>query len=75
MAKASTFTGACAANDAACLCKDINFTYAIRDCSLQACGGEVAAAAVAYGTDYCNKAGVAPGSGMWTISDLEKSIY
>jgi len=64
MAKASTFNGACAADDAACLCKDINFTYAIRDCTLQACGGEVSSAAVAFGDGYCKNAGVVvPGSG------------
>lgn len=44
----------CGASDAACLCKDANFAYGVRDCSYQYCQNDTAAAmVVAYGTAYC----------------------
>ena len=44
----------CSNTDAACLCKDANFAYGVRDCSYQSCQNDTAAAiVVAYGTAYC----------------------
>jgi CFEM domain len=44
----------CSANDAACLCKNANFGYGIRDCSNAACGEAVASTVIAYGNSYCS---------------------
>src|SRR3954468_19802922 len=51
----------CAASDAACLCKNMNFYYGIRDCSSEACGADVSKQVVAFGTGYCKAAGVTIG--------------
>ena len=42
----------CGAEDAGCLCKNVNFTYGIRDCSLQACQDD-AEGIINYGAEYC----------------------
>jgi hypothetical protein len=45
----------CTSSDAACLCRNVNFGYGIRDCSTAACGGaEAAAPVIAYGATYCS---------------------
>lgn len=43
----------CKADDAACLCKNNNFQYGIRDCSNEACGADVATQAIAYANSFC----------------------
>ncbi|GKT57214.1 CFEM domain-containing protein [Colletotrichum tofieldiae] len=50
----------CTAGDTACLCRNPNFTYGIRDCSFQSCqqSGD-AQQAVAAGVELCRQAGVA----------------
>jgi len=47
----------CASGDVACLCKNVNFAYGIRDCSTAACGAEAAAPVIAYGEKYCGSGG------------------
>ncbi|GKT49899.1 GPI-anchored CFEM domain protein ARB_01545 [Colletotrichum spaethianum] len=50
----------CTAGDTACLCRNVNFTYGIRDCSLESCQqASDAQQAVAAGVDLCRQAGVA----------------
>lgn len=44
----------CSGADAACLCRNVNFGYGIRDCSNAACGTEVAPTVIAYGVAYCS---------------------
>lgn len=46
----------CADGDSACLCKNIDFAYGIRDCSHEVCGPEQAIPVVAYGSNYCKTA-------------------
>lgn len=46
----------CKANDVACLCKNVDFTYGIRDCSLQSCS-DAAQAVINYGAEYCKNEG------------------
>jgi len=50
----------CTAGDTACLCRNPDFTYGIRDCSFQSCqqSGD-AQQAVAAGIELCRQAGVA----------------
>merc|ERR1712169_160669 len=44
----------CSATDVACLCKNDNFGFGIRDCSYQACPPDTnVAAIIAYGNSYC----------------------
>ncbi len=43
----------CSSNDAACVCKNVDFGYGLRDCAIQACGAAQEAAVLAYGTSYC----------------------
>lgn len=42
----------CDAEDVGCLCKNVNFTYGIRDCSLQSCEDD-AEGIINYGAEYC----------------------
>jgi hypothetical protein len=45
----------CGASDYACLCKNANFQYGIRDCSNEVCGSpDLASSAIAYGSGYCS---------------------
>jgi hypothetical protein len=46
----------CSSPDPACLCKNINFYYGIRDCSNGACGTAVASTVIAYESAYCASA-------------------
>ncbi|KAL0940845.1 uncharacterized protein CTRU02_203608 [Colletotrichum truncatum] len=49
----------CTAGDNACLCRNPNFTYGIRDCSYQSCPGAAQAEqGVAAGVEICRAAGV-----------------
>ncbi|OHE92623.1 CFEM domain-containing protein [Colletotrichum orchidophilum] len=49
----------CTAGDNACLCRNPNFAYGIRDCSFQSCAdASDAEAAVAAGIELCRQAGV-----------------
>lgn len=48
----------CSNADAACLCRNANFGYGVRDCSYQACGAEIGGQTVAFGAKYCKDAGV-----------------
>jgi hypothetical protein len=44
----------CSSTDVACLCKNQNFGFGIRDCSYQACPPNTdIAAIIAYGNTYC----------------------
>ena len=43
----------CAASDAACLCKNSNFQFGIRDCSNAVCGAQTASTVIAFGSQYC----------------------
>ncbi|KAF4808987.1 GPI-anchored CFEM domain protein [Colletotrichum siamense] len=50
----------CVADDKACLCRNVDFTYGIRDCSYQSCGDDaIAKQAIDYGVEICRQAGVA----------------
>ncbi|KAF6840494.1 CFEM domain-containing protein [Colletotrichum plurivorum] len=50
----------CGSGDTACLCRNPDFTYGIRDCSYQSCNDNAQAEqAVAYGINLCRDAGVA----------------
>ncbi|KAL2112851.1 hypothetical protein VUR80DRAFT_6280 [Thermomyces stellatus] len=42
----------CKADDAGCLCANVDFTYGIRDCSLETCEHE-AEGVINYGAEYC----------------------
>lgn len=49
----------CPANDIVCLCKNVNFGYGIRDCSVQVCRDiEQANIAINWGKNLCANAGV-----------------
>ncbi|POS85331.1 hypothetical protein EPUL_004485 [Erysiphe pulchra] len=47
----------CADGDAACLCRNVDFAYGIRDCSTDVCGSQQVAPVIAYGESYCKNAG------------------
>ncbi|KAF6843985.1 CFEM domain-containing protein [Colletotrichum musicola] len=50
----------CGSGDTACLCRNPDFTYGIRDCSYQSCNDNAQAEqAVAYGINLCRDVGVA----------------
>ncbi|WYZ37390.1 hypothetical protein EsH8_II_000896 [Colletotrichum jinshuiense] len=50
----------CTSGDTACLCRNPNFSYGIRDCSYQSCTNAAdAEQAVSFGIDLCRQAGVA----------------
>lgn len=55
LAKASEL--GCAAGDAACLCRNVDFAYGIRDCSTDVCGPQQVASVISYGESYCKNAG------------------
>ena len=44
----------CATANTACLCKNSNFGYGIRDCANGACGTAVATTVIAYGSAMCS---------------------
>ena len=44
----------CANTDTACLCKNVNFQYGIRDCSNAVCGEAVASTVISFGAGYCH---------------------
>ncbi|KAH8812141.1 hypothetical protein F5884DRAFT_877588 [Xylogone sp. PMI_703] len=46
----------CASPDPACLCKNVNFGFGLRDCSNGACGTAVASTVIAFGSAYCSSA-------------------
>ncbi|SPO00499.1 uncharacterized protein DNG_03247 [Cephalotrichum gorgonifer] len=46
----------CKADDVACLCKNPDFTYGIRDCSVEACSDH-ADSIINYGAEYCKANG------------------
>jgi len=48
--------GCASAQDAACLCGNVNFGYGLRDCSNGACGPDVASTVIAFGSSYCASA-------------------
>lgn len=57
VAKASEFN--CGATDVHCMCSNENFTFGIRDCSVEHCQNQTAAnEIITYGLDICSKAGV-----------------
>lgn len=51
----------CADGDAACLCSKVDFSYGVRDCSIDVCGAQQIAPIIAYTESYCKAA--SPGSG------------
>ncbi|RKF56459.1 GPI-anchored CFEM domain protein [Erysiphe neolycopersici] len=46
----------CAQGDAACLCRNEDFAYGIRDCSFDVCGPQQSALVVSYRESYCKNA-------------------
>jgi hypothetical protein len=46
----------CSSPDPACLCKNVNFGYGLRDCANGACGTAVAPTVISYGSSYCASA-------------------
>jgi hypothetical protein len=67
LGKASEFK--CKAEDIACLCKDSNFVWGIRDCSMESCGSvDDANVAINWGNKICadagSPAGVPPADGV-----------
>lgn len=62
----------CAANDVACLCKNVNFGYGVRDCSYQSCPNtDDAARVVSFGVQFCAGVGVVvtiPATGTATVT-------
>jgi len=59
-------------NDPSCLCKNVNFGYGLRDCSLQACGAAQESAVVAYGTEYCSCTYMNPRVAGLRVHSVEK---
>lgn len=54
----------CGSTDAACLCKNANFEFGVRDCANESCGSkDDAEKVIAYGKEYCKKAGAGSGGG------------
>jgi hypothetical protein len=54
----------CNAGDNACLCKNVNFGYGIRDCSNAVCtASSDVAAATSYGSSFCASATGGAGAG------------
>ncbi|EEH03838.1 chitinase [Histoplasma capsulatum G186AR] len=43
----------CKADDVACLCKNMDFAYGVRDCTTEACGAQDLPAAAAAAARYC----------------------
>lgn len=48
----------CGRDDAACLCKNVNFGYGVRDCSAAICSVADAETAVNWAKKWCADAGV-----------------
>lgn len=48
----------CAPGDAACLCRKIDFSYGIRDCSTDVCPPQQVASVISYGESYCKSPGL-----------------
>lgn len=46
----------CGTSDPACLCRNVNFGFGIRDCANGACGSSVASTVLAFETSYCASA-------------------
>lgn len=46
----------CSSSQAACLCRNANFGYGIRDCANGACGTAVASTVISFGSAYCARA-------------------
>jgi hypothetical protein len=64
LAKAGEFN--CGATDTACLCKNDDFKFGVRDCAYQSCGDDQAAAkVVAWGEQFCASNG---GGGGGSVS-------
>lgn len=54
----------CDASDVACLCKNADFKYGVRDCANESCGNkDDAQKVITWGEGYCAKAGAGGGSG------------
>jgi hypothetical protein len=78
LAKAGEFS--CQSTDIACLCKNPNFGYGIRDCSYQYCQNDTAAAQiVAFGVQYCASVGVTIGGSatvpVVTVSSISEDPF
>ncbi|OJD28099.1 hypothetical protein ACJ73_00496 [Blastomyces percursus] len=43
----------CKSEDAACLCRNMDFAYGVRDCTVQACGPQDLPGAAAAATEFC----------------------
>jgi hypothetical protein len=43
----------CDSPDPACLCRNVNFGYGIRDCANGACGTVTGSTVIAFGSSYC----------------------
>ncbi|KAJ4154724.1 hypothetical protein LMH87_000004 [Akanthomyces muscarius] len=50
----------CHYQDPACLCKNANFGYGVRDCANGACGSNVASTVIAFESAYCSSAAATP---------------
>lgn len=46
----------CATPAPACLCRNVNFGFGLRDCANGACGTAIASTVIAYGSSYCASA-------------------
>ncbi|KAF1994724.1 carbohydrate-binding module family 18 protein [Amniculicola lignicola CBS 123094] len=46
----------CASPEPACLCRNVNFGYGLRDCSNGACGSAVASTVILFGSSFCASA-------------------
>lgn len=60
----------CAAADSTCLCKNVDFSNGLRDCSNGACGTSVGSTVIAFGSAYCY---AATATTMLTVASTTKS--
>ena len=44
----------CSSADPACVCRNANFGYGIRDCTNGACGSSIGASIIAWASNYCS---------------------
>ncbi|KAE9567213.1 hypothetical protein CGMCC3_g16634 [Colletotrichum fructicola] len=63
----------CSTPDPACLCRNVNFGYGIRDCSNAVCGVADASAVIAYQSKYCASALATATGGTATPTSATKT--
>ncbi|KAJ2973570.1 hypothetical protein NQ176_g6534 [Zarea fungicola] len=64
----------CSTNDPACLCRNVNFGYGIRDCANGACGVDVGSTVIAFETGYYCPSAVAARTTTPTASPTPTAV-